>query len=274
MQFFPADYLRDTEILSLSAQGGWMRMLCSMWHPSRRGVLSLRLQAMARLLHASEQTTKSIIDEIGDCGVAVVEWGESGMVTITCRRIVRDWQTLADERAEISAKRSASAKAMWEKRKASAEQEQSKCNASAEQMQCIPDTRSQSSKRERAGASAPAPADDLAEQAKTIVEAYPRREKTAEALSVVLGALRTGESYAAMLAGTRACAAVIRTMPSAHLNRYVPGALAFFVSRRWADDPETLRRQGNQATGQGIRSAEEVKQMLGNRANEGDEGTF
>jgi hypothetical protein len=137
----------------------------------------------------------------------------------------------------------------------------------------IPDTRNQS-KRERAGASAPAPADDLAEQAKTIVEAYPRREKTAEALSVVLGALRTGESYAAMLAGTRACAAVIRTMPSAHLNRYVPGALAFFVSRRWADDPETLRRQGNQATGQGIRSEEEVKQMLGNRANEGDEGTF
>lgn len=93
MQFFPADYLRDTEILSLSAQGGWMRMLCSMWHPSRRGVLGLRLQAMARLLHASEQTTKSIIDEIEDCGVGQVEWSDDGeRVTVTCRRMVRDWE--------------------------------------------------------------------------------------------------------------------------------------------------------------------------------------
>lgn len=107
MQFFPADYLRDTEILSLSAQGGWMRMLCSMWHPSRRGVLSLRLQAMARLLHASEQTTKSIIEEIQECGVADVEWGGHGeaidqgadaRVTITCRRMVRDWEKASGEK--------------------------------------------------------------------------------------------------------------------------------------------------------------------------------
>ncbi|MBK1884757.1 DUF1376 domain-containing protein, partial [Luteolibacter pohnpeiensis] len=111
MQFFPADYLRDTEILSLSAQGGWMRMLCSMWHPSRRGVLSLRLQAMARLLHASEQATKSIIQEIEECDVADVEWGghreaispaDIGMVTITCRRMVRDWEKATSEKKTLS----------------------------------------------------------------------------------------------------------------------------------------------------------------------------
>lgn len=121
MQFFPADYLRDTEILSLSAQGGWMRMLCSMWHPTRRGVLSLRLQAMARLLHASEPTTKSIIREIEECGVADVVWGghsqanspdDEAIITITCRRIVRDWQkaeggkkTLSDAGKRGAAKR-------------------------------------------------------------------------------------------------------------------------------------------------------------------------
>ncbi len=113
MQFFPADHLRDTEILSLSAQGGWMRMLCSMWHPSRRGVLGLRLQAMARLLHASEQTTKSIIDEIEECGVGLVEWSDdSERVTVTCRRMVRDWgkavaekQTLVDAGKRGAAKR-------------------------------------------------------------------------------------------------------------------------------------------------------------------------
>lgn len=89
-QFYPADYLRDTEVLSLSAQGGWTRMLCNMWHPSRRGVLRLRLQAMSRLLHASEEATKRIIEEIEDCGVADVSW-EDDRVAVTCRRMVRDW---------------------------------------------------------------------------------------------------------------------------------------------------------------------------------------
>lgn len=153
MKFFPADYLRDTEILSLSAQGGWMRVLCSMWHPSRRGVLSLRLQAMARLLHASEPTTKSIVDEIGDCEVGVVEWSDGGeRVTITCRRIVRDWEKLSGEQSELSDKRAEAARARWEKQRQSArnaggKQDSCKSNASAEQVHstsnAIPEARSQ-----------------------------------------------------------------------------------------------------------------------------------
>lgn len=158
MQFFPADYLRDTEILSLSAQGGWMRMLCSMWHPSRRGVLSLRLQAMARLLHASEQTTKSIMEEIEECDVGRVEWsGDGDRVTITCRRIVRDWETVTAARSELSGKRSEAAKARWAKHRqstgtADAEQEPCKSHANAEPLECYPDTRNQSNKRERESA--------------------------------------------------------------------------------------------------------------------------
>ena len=188
-------------------------MLCSMWHPSRRGVLSLRLQAMARLLHASEQTTKSIIDEIQETAVGVVEWSEDGQrVTVTCRRMVRDWEAAELAKAELSGKRSAAARSRWKNCKAEAEQEQSKSDASAMQVECTPETRSQSSKRERAGAGAPAPDDLLVEQAKTIVDSYPRREKTADALQVVLGHLRSGDSYSAILAGTRAAAAVIRTM--------------------------------------------------------------
>lgn len=250
-----------------------MRMLCSMWHPSRRGVLSLRLQAMARLLHASEQTTKSIIDEIEETKVGAVEWSEDGQrVTVICRRIVRDWEAAEANKAEISGKRSAAARSRWKNCKAEAEQEECKSNASALQMECTPETRNQKVKRERAGA--PAPDDVLADQAKTIVEAYPRREKTADALQVVLGHLRSGDSYAAMLTGTRAAAAVIRSMPSGHLNRYAPSALAFFVSRRWADDPETLRRQGNQNTGKTSLTDDEVKEMLGGRAATHDEVTF
>ncbi|MFK5284302.1 hypothetical protein ACI3PL_32450, partial [Lacticaseibacillus paracasei] len=75
--------------------------------------------------------------------------------------------------------------------------------------------------------------------------------KTAEALAIVAKSLADGDDFEAMLAGTRAAAAVIRTLPSGHLNRYVPSAESFFQHKRWKDDPETLRRQGSQSTGQG-----------------------
>lgn len=109
-------------------------------------------------------------------------------------------------------------------------------------------------------------ADAVANQAERIVAAYPRREGMAEALAVVAGQLREGESFEAMLSGTKAAAAIIRTMPSGPRNRYVPAARRFFEGKRWMDDPETLRRQGNASTGQGQMDLEEAKRQLGGRA--------
>lgn len=103
---------------------------------------------------------------------------------------------------------------------------------------------------------------------KSICDAYPRREKTAEALAIVAKSLADGDDFEAMLAGTRAAAAVIRTLPSGHLNRYVPSAESFFLHKRWKDDPETLRRQGSQSTGQGQISLEDATKSLGRRALE------
>jgi len=150
MQFFPADHLRDTEILSLSAQGGWMRMLCSMWHPSRRGVLGLRLQAMARLLHASEQTTKSIIDEIEECCVGLVEWSDDGeRVTVTCRRIVRDWgKAVAEKHTLVDAGKRGAAK-RWGNREDNSPPNGQPINDPNSPPNGNPDTRSQSTDREK-----------------------------------------------------------------------------------------------------------------------------
>lgn len=69
-----------------------------------------------------------------------------------------------------------------------------------------------------------------------------------------------------MLAGTKAAAAIIRTLPSGASNRYVPGAEAFFRAKRWADDPETLRRQGDTKSGSKPMSDEEALAQLGGRA--------
>jgi hypothetical protein len=126
--------------------------------------------------------------------------------------------------------------------------------------------REDSKERERAGATPPPGTPDLADQAQAVVAAYPRKEKVADALTIVLGQLRDGESFEAMLAGTKACAAVIRTLPSGPSNRYVPGAEAFFRAKRWADDPETLRRQGDAKSGSKAMSDEEALAQLGGRA--------
>lgn len=124
--------------------------------------------------------------------------------------------------------------------------------------------------RESACAKAPSGSPDFPEQAQTIVAAYPRREKVQDALVIVLGHLREGDSYEAMLAGTKAAAAVIRTLPSGASNRYVPGAEAFFRAKRWADDPDTLRRQGDQRTGSKPMSGDDFLDELGGRAPQTD----
>jgi hypothetical protein len=131
----------------------------------------------------------------------------------------------------------------------------------------LPEKRREDSKeRERAGAKSPPGTPDLAEQAQAVVAAYPRKEKVADALAIVLGQLRAGDSFEAMLSGTKAAAAIIRTLPSGASNRYVPGAEAFFRAKRWADDPETLRRQGDTKSGSKPMSDEEADALLGGRA--------
>jgi hypothetical protein len=80
----------------------------------------------------------------------------------------------------------------------------------------------------------------LAEQ---IVTAYPRGEKIAAALTLVLRQLQTREiDPHAALAGTQAAAAFIRTIPSGALNKWLPSAETFFRDKRWQDDPTTLHR--------------------------------
>jgi hypothetical protein len=78
----------------------------------------------------------------------------------------------------------------------------------------------------------------------SIVHAYPRREGDKEALEAVRASLMKGESPETILAGTRAIAAVIPTLPSGHLNAFVVSAARFFRDERWRDDPATWRRQG------------------------------
>jgi hypothetical protein len=78
----------------------------------------------------------------------------------------------------------------------------------------------------------------------SIVHAYPRREGDKEALEALRSSIRKGADPAAIMAGTRAIAAIIPHLPSGHLNSFVISAERFFRAERWRDDPQTWRRQG------------------------------
>ncbi len=86
------------------------------------------------------------------------------------------------------------------------------------------------------------PPDPIAEQAHQIQQAYARRDFVDTTLPIIYGQLKAGEDFEQMLAGTKACAAVIFKSPAGPNGRYVPGAQSFFIGKRWKDDPETIIR--------------------------------
>jgi|GEM_PF-5303520 len=78
--------------------------------------------------------------------------------------------------------------------------------------------------------------------AASIAELYPRRQSVQEAVRHIARHIADGVDPRAIADGTRAIAAVIRQLPSGHLNAYVPSAEKFFANRRWEDDPRTWLR--------------------------------
>jgi hypothetical protein len=83
-----------------------------------------------------------------------------------------------------------------------------------------------------------------------VVALYPKRERQSEAVEALAAHVRKGADLDAVVAGTRAIAAIIQRMPGGHLNSYVPSAATFFRNRRWEDDPKTwLRNAGTKSNG-------------------------
>lgn len=114
------------------------------------------------------------------------------------------------------------------------------------------------------------PPEDPAPIAELILGQYPRRERIANALTILLDQLRRRQiDPLRALLGTRSAAAFIRTIPSAEQNRYLPNAETYFRDKRWQDDPSTLHRPPQTTggpNGKPIRTQAEVAAALGRRA--------
>jgi hypothetical protein len=75
-----------------------------------------------------------------------------------------------------------------------------------------------------------------------VVAIYPKRHRQTEAIEALAAHVRKGTDLEAVVAGTRAIAAIIQRMPGGPENIYVPSAATFFRNRRWEDDPKTWLR--------------------------------
>jgi uncharacterized protein YdaU (DUF1376 family) len=103
IQFFPADYMRDTRALSLASKGGWMDILCMLHSSSTRGTMTLPVVGWARVMGATVDQATAVISELETMSVAEITREGNGDVTLTSRRMERD--AITREQGRLRAER-------------------------------------------------------------------------------------------------------------------------------------------------------------------------
>jgi len=93
MKFYPADWSQDTTPLSLVARGAWITIVCAMWRSEERGKLSMPLAGFCRLLGAPEAETLAVLEELSVTGTASRVTEADKKVTLTCRRMIREYNS-------------------------------------------------------------------------------------------------------------------------------------------------------------------------------------
>lgn len=93
MQFYPSDYIQDTQVLGLAEQGAWMRLLCAMWIAPRRGQLDWTFEIFARYLGLAHSPADALSVFETLCNAHVGEFvldEKTQRVTIMSRRMIRE----------------------------------------------------------------------------------------------------------------------------------------------------------------------------------------
>ena len=63
-QFYPADYIKDTRVISLQAKGAWIDLLSAMWLNSERGKVTLSWVGFSRLFGAAREQSVVAVAEL------------------------------------------------------------------------------------------------------------------------------------------------------------------------------------------------------------------
>lgn len=117
MKFFPADWLADCDVLSMSARGAWITFICKAWQ-ARSGSVTLKIAQWSRVFGATNaEQAERVIAEIEDCEVGEVMRDACGRITLASKRIQRDLDAMgvtAKKKSEAARK---AAEKRWEKEK-------------------------------------------------------------------------------------------------------------------------------------------------------------
>jgi len=101
LQFYPSDYLVDTRILTLSARGAWVDILCVLHGSSTRGTATFPVRGWSRIMGVSEAEFETAVEEIDAMKVGNVLRCSNGDVTITCRRMLNEAITREQTRLRV-----------------------------------------------------------------------------------------------------------------------------------------------------------------------------
>jgi len=237
LQFYPADYMRDTRALSLAAKGGWVDVMCMLHGSSTRGTMKLPLVGWARVMGSTVDQADDVVRELEIMGVCDVIRGGNGDVTISSRRMLRESITKEQTRLRVARHRS-----------------NADCNAggNADVTDNKSEVRSQKletkkSEDQSIDPSAPPPAPLPAE---SIYQAYPRKQGKADALKAIEKAIKAGHAPERLLERTQAFATATALWPEVDRN-FIPHPATWFNRGSYDDDPATWERKtaGNNRVG-------------------------
>lgn len=74
------DWEKDTNMLSLEAEGGWMKIIFKMWSNGKTGIYKISTKALQNLWKKSNAETLEIIQELKDGKVCDIEQVENDFV--------------------------------------------------------------------------------------------------------------------------------------------------------------------------------------------------
>jgi hypothetical protein len=92
VQFYPSDYVRDTRSLNLMAKGAWADILFLGFSKTPQGRISQSIDDWATMLSCDIATAKTVLEAIRKHEVGDVVTQRNGDITVTNRRMFREWK--------------------------------------------------------------------------------------------------------------------------------------------------------------------------------------
>ena len=87
VQFYQADWIADTRILSLPARAVWLELILAMHQRGRTGTLTGTTERLAGLCGCSVPELTGALEELVATGTADMSRNSHGLVTVICRRM-------------------------------------------------------------------------------------------------------------------------------------------------------------------------------------------